>query len=346
MLTHRQLKCLIAAVMWIACTGSAAWSWDEAGHIIVTRLAHHKLPDRMPPWVKTAEVADRLAYLCNEPDRWRGQKSIDLDHANNPEHYLDVEDLKEFELTLQTLPPLRRQFTDLLATMRAQHPDRFPTHDPKEDREYTKLVPGLLPYEIAEMQWKPAASWTTLKTFEANRALVSDAMIDNAKQNIVYQMGILSHFVGDGAQPLHMTKHHHGWVGENPKGYTTNKHFHSEIDGGVIELHKIDAPSLLAKVKPARPVSKDRYFSDICGYLGESFALVEPLYVLEHSGDLRKEAGKKFIEDRLIEGGAMLAGVWAAGYDDAIIDDFRVKQLLHNDKKNGTNGKPGVGASD
>ena len=34
-------------------------------------------------------------------------------------------------------------------------------------------------------------------------------------------MGVMGHYVGDCAQPLHTTKHHNGWVGENPHGYTT-----------------------------------------------------------------------------------------------------------------------------
>ena len=330
---QNKAKWLMAAAVSTACSVSVAWAWDEEGHIIVTRLAHQKLPDRLPAWVRTPQVADRLAYLCNEPDRWRGQKSLDLDHTNNPEHYFDVDHLVEYGLTLKTLPPLRREFTDLLATARAQHADRFPAYDRKDDRDYTKLVPGLLPYHIAEMQWKIAASWTTLKTYEANRSMCTDAMMDNARQNIVYQMGIIAHFVGDGSQPLHATKHHHGWVGDNPKGYTREKKFHAEIDGGVIALHRIDTASLVGRAKTARPVTVDHYFANICDYLGESFALVEPLYELEHSGDLQKAAGKKFIEERLIEGGAMLAGVWSAGFDGAVIDEFRVKQLIRNSKK-------------
>ena len=54
-------------------------------------------------------------------------------------------------------------------------------------------------------------------------------------------MGILAHFVGDAAQPLHTTKHHHGWKGDNPNGYTTENSIHAYIDGGVIKTQRIDA---------------------------------------------------------------------------------------------------------
>ncbi|MEK6644534.1 MAG: hypothetical protein AABZ08_11560 [Planctomycetota bacterium] len=323
--------------------GSPALAWDEEGHVAVTRVAHRILPDRIPAWVKSPEVRVRLEYLCAEPDRWRGQNSLDLDHANNPEHYFDVEHLKDFDLTLKALPPLRREFTDLLATVRLKHADRFAPYLREGDKDYTKLVPGLLPYTISELQWKTASSWTTLKTYEEYRDYVTDDMIENAKQNVVYHMGILSHYIGDGSQPLHLTMHHHGWVGENPIGYTSDKKFHSYIDGGVLALHHINAESIATLPATPRKVSKDKYFEDICAYLNESFEKVEPLYAMEKSGELAKAPGKKFIEDRLSTGGEMLAGVWTAAFDGGHTDDFRVKRLLARgkvkDRTGGTRGK-------
>ena len=40
-------------------------------------------------------------------------------------------------------------------------------------------------------------------------------------------MGVMGHYVGDGSQPLHTTVHFNGWVGDNPKGYTTKQTFHA-----------------------------------------------------------------------------------------------------------------------
>lgn len=308
-------------------------AWDETGHVIVTRLAFEKLPDDLPGWLRTPEVRDRLEYLANEPDRWRGQKNVHLDHCNNPNHYIDEEYLYPYGLSLKNLPPLRRELLDIMAAQRALHPEKFPEYDRARDRSYTNLVPGLLPYEIAELQWKIASSWTTLKTYEQHRELVTNEMINNARQNIIYHMGILSHFVGDGCQPLHLTKHHHGWVGDNPKRYTTDRGFHAYIDGGVIRHHNLTPEGMEDLAKPARRVTKTKYWRDINAYLHESFLLVEPLYELEKTGDLKGPKGKAFIEDRLVEGGAMLAGVWATAYRSAVIDDFRVRQLKGNAKR-------------
>lgn len=326
------LPAMLLAYAALAPTASVH-GWDEEGHVIVTRMAWEKLPDDMPNWLKTPSVRYRLEYLSAEPDRWRGQHNVHLDHINNPDHYIDVEELADFGLSLKTLPPLRREFLDILATQRAQHPEKFPGYNRKRDKLYTRLVPGLLPYEIAEMQWKLAASWTTLKTYELHRSLVTDEMIENARQNIVYQMGILSHFIGDGAQPLHVTRHHNGWKGDNPKGYTVDSGFHAFIDGGVIALHKLTSQNMAALAAPPSEVSTELYWTDINAYLMETFEQLEPLYELEKSGALRKAKGKAFIQDRLRAGGAMLAGVWDAAYKGAVIDDFRVKRLQEKGKK-------------
>jgi hypothetical protein len=332
--------CLTIALAATWCGPAAAW--DEHGHVIITELAHEKLPPTMPAWLRTSDVRARLAYLSAEPDRWRGQHNLHLDHINKPDHYLDIEMLEPYGMTLDKLPPLRRQYTDLLATARAEHPDRFPR--PEKDIDYTKGIPGFLPYSIAELQWKVAASWTTLKTYEKHAEFVRDDEMRFARDNVVFHMGILSHFVGDAAQPLHLSDHHNGWVGPNPKGYTTRKNFHQFIDGGVIDLHQITPQSLMPRAAAPRKVSTTDYWSDIAVYLAEGHALVEPLYMLDKSGELKQEKGRRFIEDRLVAGGAMLAGVWVAGYEGAVIDDFRVRQLLKRKPASHVNGSAGSGA--
>jgi len=65
-------------------------------------------------------------------------------------------------------------------------------------------------------------------------------------------MDVMGHFVGDGAQPLHVTKHHHGWVGDNPKGYATNTTFHAWIDGGFFKkTGGINSQALVGRIRPA-----------------------------------------------------------------------------------------------
>jgi len=72
--------------------------------------------------------------------------------------------------------------------------------------------------------------------------------------NPAFDIGVppaeMGHFVGDGAQPLHTTKHYNGWVGENPKGFTTQTTFHAWIDGGYFrKTGGIKVQTLLGKFR-------------------------------------------------------------------------------------------------
>ncbi len=315
--------CVFVAV---AATDSV-FAWDLPGHMIVTELAVERLPDRIPAWVRDAESRERLAYLSGEPDRWRGLKSRILDHHNGPDHYLDVEDLADYGLALDRLPRFRGEFIVLLATERARRPDQFPRIDRRRDRDYIRYVPGLLPYAIEENYAKIASCWSTLRTFEAFSDVATPGEIAAARQNVLYSMGILSHFVGDAAQPLHLTRHHNGWVGENPRGYTTSDKFHSFTDGGVLALHDIRFAALRPRLGEAVSVDPADPRPSIIVLLAESFARVEPLYALEKSGDLKRAPGKRFIEDRLLAAGSHLAGFWTAAFDAAGMDDFLSRRL-------------------
>ena len=318
---------VVVAIALVGALSTQAQAWDEDGHAVITLLAFDALPNDIPAWVKTPEVRARLVYLGSEPDRWRGQHSSVLNHINNPDHYIDAEQLRDYGLSLEKLPLFRRQYIDMLATFRALHPDSIKHGNAKKDKDYIALTPGLLPYRIAELQWKIAAGWTELNTYEKYPSRVSKSMITNARADIIYHMGILSHYIGDGAQPLHLTIHHHGWIGPNPKGYTTDHNFHSYIDAGILRHHHISYDSLKGRAPAARAVSTKNFWPGILGYLRETYEQMEPLYALEKAGTLNKAPGKVFIENRMLAGASELAGIWDAAYRGSHIDKFRERRL-------------------
>lgn len=344
--SHLSLILIVAAVL--VTTAARALAWDEEGHVVVTRLAFQALPTSMPAWIRTPEVQARLEYLSAEPDRWRGANAVQLDHINKPDHYIDLELLEPYGMTLSTMPQLRRQFTDALCEFRIKHPEVAKDYKPEADGDYVYRTPGLLPYSIAELHWKVVSSWSTLKTFEANRAAVSDAMIASARENIVYNMGILSHFVGDGAQPLHLTVHHNGWVGDNPRGFGTSKRFHSYIDGGVLKRHEFDRDHLPGPAKPPAKISPDKCWQDVAAFLKASHAQMVPLYEMEKSGDLQKAPGKALINDRLVAGGSMLAGMWVCAWETPVNDTFldrKLKGQLRGPRFGGATSQPAATAT-
>jgi hypothetical protein len=161
--------------------------------------------------------------------------------------------------------------------------------------------------------------------------------IANAEADCIYVMGVMGHFVGDGSQPLHTTKYFNGWVGENPKGYTTRTSFHGWIDGGYFKkTGGIHLETLVGKIHPAEKIANasepDGMFRDVVNYLVNQNKYVEPLYEMEKDGRLSGEGangleGRTFLDGQLIKAGQMLGNIWLTAWQDAPDDKYLARQL-------------------
>ena len=314
-------------------------AWDYEGHRIVNRLALASLPADFPAFVREPAAAERIAFLSGEPDRWRNSPDLPLRHVNSSDHYLDIEQLAEAGLDAATVPAHRYVFATDFAAGRAAHAEHFPPIDPARNTDRTREWPGFLPWAAAEHYGKLRSAFSYLKTFEESGGTPEE--IANARANVLYIMGVMGHYIGDGAQPLHTTKHHNGWIGPNPREYTKWPRFHSWIDSGFINRAGIDYDAVAPRLVPARPLAlaaapgaRDPLFSAVMDWLLEQHAQVEPLYALEKSGALRAEVaatsaeGRAFIEARLLAGGQMLGSLWLTAWQQAGPDTFLRTQLL------------------
>lgn len=315
-----------------------AWGWDYEGHRLVNQLALESLPPEFPDFVRTPAARERVAFLSGEPDRWRNTPDLPLKHFNNPDHYIDIEELADFGLTPATLPVFRYEFIAHLALQRAAHPERFPAIDPARNEDRTRHLVGLLPWAITENYGKLKSGFSYLKAYEEYDG--TDEEIANARENILYIMGTMGHYIGDAAQPLHTTKHHHGWVGANPKGYTTNRSIHAWIDGGYFaKVGGADFSAMKQRIRPARiatlnarPARPDDIFRVSVEFINDAFRLVEPLYKLEKEGKLSGEGelglhGKPFLENQLVNAGQLLGDIWYSAWQQAPPDSFLRGQL-------------------
>ncbi|MBA3849205.1 MAG: hypothetical protein C0502_04320, partial [Opitutus sp.] len=198
--------------------------------------------------------------------------------------------------------------------------------------------PGFLPWTIAEYFGKLRGNFARLKVLEE---LGTPGEIAQAKASIVEMMGLMGHFLGDAAQPLHTTTHHNGWVGPNPSNYTTWRGFHSWIDSGFLARAKIDLAPLAAQARPAqslpldlRPDGRDPMFAHAMDFVLEQHKLVEPLYRLEAAGRLKLEGtppdpgAVDFIRARLLTAGQRLGDVWLTAWRGAAPDNFLRGQLI------------------
>jgi len=322
---------------------SSLKAWNYSGHRMVALTALETLPPDFPAWAKTPEAKERIAFLSGEADRWRNTHDYPLQQYNGLDHYIDLEDLSYAGISLDTLTDFRYNFATQYATGRLAHADKFPAQEGK-NYDHTREWPGMLPWAIAEYTAKIESAFSYLKALqEAGRP----EEIANAEANIIYMMGVMTHYVGDGAQPLHVTVHHHGWVGENPQGYTTEYSIHSWIDAGFIAKAGITATELLPQVVEAKALDltprsdhRDPVFVATVQYLQGTYAFVEPLYKLQKEGKLKNAGpesseGRVFIKNQLVRGAEMLGTLWVTAWRHAKPDGYLRAELLK--RKSGEN---------
>ncbi len=189
----------------------AAFGWGNEGHTWINSVAARATPPDMPRFFRRA-VAE-LAYLGPEPDRWRNPAEAALKYSQEPDHFIDLERIS----WLDPLPRDRYQFYRMLYEKRAavtDHPD-----------DYLPEHVGLQPYITMEVFGRLKAAFREYRILrEAHKPT------GPVQQAIVFYAGWLGHYVADGSQPLHTSIQYNGWVGPNPKGYSTQHTIHWQFE--------------------------------------------------------------------------------------------------------------------
>jgi len=314
----------------------SARAWDYEGHRFINQTAITLLPTNFPAWVREPSAQERIAFLAGELDRWRNTPHYTLRHANNPDHYLDLEDLVPLELIVTNLPIFRYEFVAHLTRVRLAHPERFPAIAATNDLDRTRTLPGFLPWTIAEQFARLKSAFSSLAAYEK---LGNPDEITNARASVIDYLGILGHAVGDATQPLHTTRHYNGWVGENPKGYATTRSFHGWIDGGYLRRVGIPRDAIQKLTRPARALrgvpttpSDDPIFREACVFIGAQFERMEPLYQLDKAGGLSGKPpkgleGQAYLGEQLSRAANFLADLWLTAFEQAPPDTFLLGQL-------------------
>jgi hypothetical protein len=224
---------------------------------------------------------NEIEYLGPEPDRWRSPGEPELNAAQAPEHFIDLE-------PADALGPLPRHRLDFEASVFAsgQRPEKV----------------GLQPWEANEV-------WERLKAAlrEYRRLSAEHKETRSVEAAAIFYAGWLGHFVGDASQPLHTTIQYNGWVGPNPNGYTTDDKIHWQFEGTFIGAN-IHRPEVQAKMTPAHALEGD-LFNDYVAYLRHSATYVEKVYQLEKAGGfigVGTPESRDFTAERLAAGASML----------------------------------------
>jgi hypothetical protein len=230
---------LVAATIWIV--PNACFAWGATGHEWVSGIAIEKLPDTLPAFLRTPEAAAEIAVMGRELDRSKGSGKTH-DAERDPGHYIDLADDAEVMgvLPLAKLPDTREEYDTLLRA-----------------KGFTQYKAGYLPYSIVDgwqqirkdfAYWRAAVKGAETATspeerawFEADRRL--------REKLTLRDIGVWSHYPGDGSQPLHVSIHYNGWGNyPNPNGYTTKK-IHAYFEGEFVR-HNLKRSAVAAEVGP------------------------------------------------------------------------------------------------
>lgn len=241
-----------------------SFAWGNDGHRMINRLAARYLPADVPAFLRNGGALDAMEYLGPEPDRWRNKAEAELNAAQAPDHFIDL----EMADMVGTLPKQRYEFIRALAKVQAEHPEL-----------------GLTPDKVGMQPWQVEEIYQRLKVgFREYRKLVAaNEDTKPAELAIIFYAGWLGHYVGDGSMPLHTTIQYNGWKGPNPNGYTTEHHIHSLFESTFVKANvKLDDVAPL--VAASQPKLLDDEWADYLGYLRHSHSLVEKTYQVEKDG--------------------------------------------------------------
>jgi len=305
---------LLATTLALAALPNLALAWGASGHRMVGEAAVRALPPELPGFLRTPEAAAEAGELSREPDRSKAAGKIH-DSDRDPGHFVDVLDDGTIlgGPRLSALPPTRQEYETAL---RAAGSDSWKA--------------GYLPYSIVD-RWQQLAHdfayWRILVAAEANPQCAAHRdwyAVDRRRREaqILQDIGQLSHFVGDGSQPMHVSIHYNGWGPlPNPQGFTQAK-VHAAFEGELVRA-AVRPADLAARMTPVR----------LCGcpieqrtadYLAATNRLVEPLYQLEKAGGLAPgdPRGPAFAAEQLARGASELrdqiAEAWAASAEHPV----------------------------
>lgn len=278
------------------------------------------LPAELPAFLQTQAAKDEIVYLQSEEDRLKiGDEEVAWAREWPTDHYLDVEDDGTVAgVALSALPPTRDEFEQLLINSQ-HHVDAYNV--------------GFLPYAILEgyeqvrsdfALWREATADT-----QAHNSAAAATIVGYREALVIHDIGIFSHFVGDGSQPLHVTVHYNGWGRyPNPQGFSTDSKTHAQFESDwVSRFMSADVVNQFFRV-PTELAAVP--LPDIERYLAETNAQVVPFYAMKSRGafDLTNATSAahndavRFTATRLAAASQML--------DSLILTAWRTSATLHD----------------
>lgn len=297
-------------------------AWGATGHRMIGIVAVRALPEEMPAFLRTAAAAADVGELSRDPDRTKGAGQPH-DRERDTAHFVDLDDdghvMNASGMTLEALPELKSEYDAALLAAGIKVNDA-----------------GYLPYAIMDGFQQLARDFATWRVLNAAEGRELDPgkkawyRTDRERREalILRDMGYLSHYVGDGSQPMHVSIHYNGW-GEypNPEGFTNSRQTHGSFEGGFIRRNvRLDA---VEAAMPAPILEGFDMRARTAAYLNATLGELVPFYRTERTGAFAADAasaplsaGTAFAVQRVAAGAAELRDLtilaWRAAGDQSI----------------------------
>lgn len=282
------------------CAVVPAFGWGADGHRMVSEAAMQALPKSVPAFLRSKAAVREITYLAPEPDKQKGAgKTHDL--AMSPGHYLDAGD----DGRIFGGPKL------------SALPDTLADYDTALRKTgHTQYSAGYLPYAIVMgyqlvkqdfAAWRMADAGIRFAKSAEEKQRFTD--VRGYREDIlIHDIGVWSHFVGDGSMPLHVTVHFNGWGNySNPEHFTQNP-VHVPWESDFVHAHVTVA--MVKADMPERVAVSGTVWTETASYLKDTNAAVVPFYRLEKTGAFHQEQPKKngidFTARQLGHGAGML----------------------------------------
>jgi len=283
------VRLVVAAAMVPVMMVQPSFGWGGDGHKMINRLAGAALPTDVPEFLRSPQGLNALEYYGPEPDRWRDRTEPELNAAQSPEHFIDLE---YADVLGATLPRRRYEFIRALAFAQKDHPDL-----------------GLTPEKVGLQPYVTTEVWERLKVGMRQYRTLLAAKQDTkpVEAEVLFYAGWLGHYVADGSMPLHTSIQYNGWTGPNPNNYTTEHKIHALFESDFVAANA-KASELVAS-SPAKAVLLGDVFDDYMKYLRHSNSLVEKTYQIEKTGGFAGAGtpeGKAFLNQQLAAGATEL----------------------------------------
>jgi hypothetical protein len=261
----RRLLPALLAVLPLAMLPAPASAWGGRAHAVIDRAALDAIPDDGPVFLR--KYTDYIAGSASLPDSWRGASENFSKIEEDPNHGW----FKEQFGFLKPIPRSRYEFVLALYKQYERIKDKDPVTAARTNVRWT----GTLPYAAIEAYDRLVVCMRAVRLAGAEHRDAS-----YPEQHCAFQVIRLGHYIGDGAQPLHVSVNSDGWSGENPKNYTRDASIHGRFESGFVDGMMLTVQDIAPRI--GAPGHRDGdMFDAVLAFLDDSFGKMETVYQLE-----------------------------------------------------------------